>query len=61
MFKGQEILLLVGTMFFVVVRVAITENIRALCACSKKVEVCATIHQTSMCRLLACIPGAKGC
>ena len=55
MMTRQKVLLSVSSVYFVVVRATITKNLAPYVCIIKKFEVCGTIHQTSMYRLLESI------
>ena len=60
MLMRQLVLLLVGAVHYMVVRSAITKTLVPYVCIIKNFDVCSTIHQTPMYRLLESVLGAKG-
>ena len=59
MLTRQEFLFLIGAVHFVVVRPTITKTLASYVHIIKNYDVCVTIHQTPMYRLLEFVLGAK--
>ena len=59
MLTRQLVLLLLGAVHYVVVRAAINKTLASYVRIIKNSDVCGTIHQTRMYRLLESVLGAK--